>query len=90
MGIDLAGVFASVKIRDENGAAVPGAAVSVHWDLPGDGVLEQVKNTDASGSATFRVKGGAGTYTITVTDAVLTGYTFDPLNSTILSRSITK
>jgi hypothetical protein len=53
-------------------------------------VLEQVKNTDASGSASFRVKGGSGTYTITVTDVALSGYTFDPDNSTILSKSITK
>jgi hypothetical protein len=87
---DLSSLIAVVAIRDENGAAVPGAAVSVRWDLPGGGVLEQVKNTDASGSASFRVKGGSGTYTITITDAILAGYTFDPLNSTILSKSISK
>jgi hypothetical protein len=87
---DLSSLTAVVTIKDENGAAVPSAAVSAHWDLPGGNVIDQTKTTDASGAATFRVKGGPGTYTITITDVTLAGYTFDPLNSTILSKSITK
>jgi hypothetical protein len=41
-------------------------------------------------AAAFRVKGGPGTYTITITGAALAGDTFDPLKSTILSKRITK
>jgi hypothetical protein len=90
MWVDPSKVYASVKIIDENGAAIPGAAVSAHWDLPGGRTKDQTKNTDASGSVTFRVNGGAGTYTITITDVTLAGYTFDPDNSEILSNNITK
>jgi hypothetical protein len=90
MRVDPSFVHASVTIKDENGAAVPRALVTAHWDLPGGGEQELTKKTNASGVASFRVSGGTGTYTITVTDIVLAGYTFDPDNSTILSKSITK
>jgi hypothetical protein len=83
-------VKATVTVRDENGAAVPRAMVFAHWDLPGGGALEQTKTTGASGLVTFKVAGGAGTYTITITDIAKAGYTFDPVNSAILSKSITK
>jgi hypothetical protein len=39
---------------------------------------------------TFKVAGGAGPYTITVTNIIKAGYTFDPENSAILSKSIMK
>jgi hypothetical protein len=90
MRTDIKNIYATVTIRDENGAAIPRAAVTARWDLPGGSTLDQTKITDATGSASFNVKGRSGTYTITITDAVLAGYTFDPLNSTILSKSITK
>ena len=86
----LNGVRGVVSIQDENGIAVPRAAVSAHWDLPGGGALDQTKITNTSGSVTFKVAGGAGAYTITVTNVAKTGYTFDPVNSTILTRTITK
>jgi hypothetical protein len=90
MRVDPSFVHASVTVRDENGAGVPRALVTAHWDLPGGGELKLTKKTNASGVASFRVSGGVGTYTITVTDIVLVGYTFDPANSAILSKSITK
>jgi hypothetical protein len=90
MRVDARYVYASVTVRDENGAAVPRAVVSAHWDPPGGGALEQAKTTGASGSATFRASGGSGTYTISITEISKTGYTFDPANSAILSKSITK
>jgi hypothetical protein len=39
--------------------------------------------------ASFSTSDGNGTYTLTVTNIVKTGYTFDPANS-VLSKSITK
>jgi hypothetical protein len=79
-----------VTVRDENGATVPRAIVSAHWDLPRGGTLDQTKTTGASGGASFRVSGGAGTYTITITNVTKAGYTFDPVNSAVLSKNITK
>jgi hypothetical protein len=90
MRVDPRFLYASVMIRDENGAAVPRAMVFAHRDLPGGGSLEQTKTTRASGVANFRVTGGACTYTITITNGTLEGYTFDPDNGAVLSKSITK
>ena len=84
------GVQGQVTIKNEAGVAVSGAAVSVHWNLPGGGTMDQTKNTNATGKASFSVTGGTGTYTITVTNVTKAGSTFDPANSTILTKSITK
>jgi hypothetical protein len=81
-------VNATVTVRDENGAPVARALVSAVWDLPGGGTMAQTKNTGPSGTAAFTVSGEAGIFTITVTDVTKRGYTFDPANSTILSKSI--
>jgi hypothetical protein len=90
MWADASFIYASVKIKDEKDKTVPRATVSAHWDLPGGGVLDQKKSTSASGLVTFKVAGGAGPYTITVTNIIKAGYTFDPENSAILSKSIMK
>jgi hypothetical protein len=84
------GVRAIVTVKNETGAVVSRANVSVHWDLPGGGSLDQSKNSNNTGNATFNVSGGAGTYTVTVTNITKTGFTFDPVGSTILTNSITK
>jgi hypothetical protein len=84
------GVRGVVNIQDENGVAVGRAAVSIHWDLPGGGTLDQTKITNAFGSVIFKVAGGAGVYTLTITNVAKTDYAFDPDNSLILSKSITK
>jgi hypothetical protein len=85
-----AGVGAQVVIQDENGNNISGATVNAHWDLPGGGTADQTGNTNSRGRVTLKVRGGAGTYTITITDVTLAGYTFDPDNSAILTNSITK
>jgi hypothetical protein len=90
MRVDARYLYANVTVRDENGAPVPRALVSAHWDLPGGGALDQTKTTSASGTATFRALGGAGTYTISISNITISDYTFDPANSVILSKSITK
>jgi hypothetical protein len=84
------GVKAVVDVKNENGAPVSGATISVLWNLPGGGTVTQTKNTRGAGTASFSVNGGSGTYTITVTNITKTGFTFDQAGSTELSDSITK
>jgi hypothetical protein len=82
-------VSGQVTVKDENGVAVRGAAVSIAWNLPNGATPNKTANTNAVGVASFTVKGGAGLYTLTVTNIAKTGYTFDPANS-VLSQSVTK
>ena len=78
-----------VSVADEKGAAVSGASVALTWKLPGGGTQSQVASTNTKGSASFNIKGGPGTYTVTVTNITKTGYTFNAGGS-VLTRSITK
>ncbi|MCI0356365.1 MAG: hypothetical protein L0099_15205, partial [Acidobacteria bacterium] len=84
------GVQARVTVRNENSAAVSGASVTATWNLPGGGTQTQTRTTNSVGRANFSVTGGSGTYTITVTNITKTGFTFDPTNSTLLTKSLTK
>jgi hypothetical protein len=84
------GVQARVTVRNENNAAVSSASVSVTWNLPGGGTQTQTGTTNSQGRVNFSVTGGSGTYTITVTNITKTGFTFDPTNSTLLTKSLTK
>jgi hypothetical protein len=77
-------------IQDENGNRKAGVSVDVTWNLPDGTTRNQTATTTTNGLASFKVRGGAGTYTITVTNATLAGYTFDPANSRVLTMSITK
>lgn len=83
------GVRARVTVKDENGAVVPSARVYVHWDLPA-GTKNMNKLTNSTGVAVFSVRGGTGTYTVTVTNITKATYTFDAANSTLLTKSIIK
>ena len=78
-----------VAVKDEKGASVSGATVTTSWKLPGSATQSQTSSTISSGAASFSVKGGTGTYTVTVTSITKSGYTFDPANS-VLTKSITK
>lgn len=89
MQADAKAVYAQVTILDENGVAIPNAVVSVFWDLP-LGSVPQTKITDASGVAAFRATGEAGMYTINLANVTWADYTFDLVNSEILSKSIMK
>jgi len=83
---------ALVTIVNETGVPVGGAAVEGYWSvLTIDGDSE---TTDAEGHATLNsdsVKNAAGTFTFTVDNIVLAGWTYDPAanvktsNSTIVS-----
>ncbi len=81
-------VGSRVAIQDETGAAVSGADVVITWTLPGGGTSVQSGVTDGSGTVRFNVRDSLGAYTLTVTDVVKTGFTFDRDNS-VLTRSVT-
>jgi hypothetical protein len=83
------GVTAEVAVKDQSGAAVPGATVAVTWKLPDGKTQNQTASTGLNTNATFSIKGGFGTYTLTVTNITKTGCTFDAANS-VLTQSITK
>jgi PKD repeat protein len=78
-----------VTVKNELGATIQGATVSITWTLPGGGTVSQQANTNAQGLASFQTSGTSGTYTLTVTNITKSGYTFDPGGS-VLSKSITK
>ncbi|HYJ03749.1 MAG TPA: hypothetical protein VEX43_01345, partial [Chthoniobacterales bacterium] len=78
-----------VAVKDQKGASVSGATVAATWKLPNGATQNQTGNTSSSGAASFSLKGGVGTYTVTVTNITKTGYTFDAANS-VLTKSITK
>ena len=78
-----------VTVKDENGAAVPGASVAATWKLPDGSRQNRSANSDTTGNAKFSTLGGRGTYTLTVTNITKPGYDFDNANS-VLNKSITK
>lgn len=82
-------ITGNVYVRDTIGQPVAGATVSARWTLPSGGTKTTTAQTDSSGRARFTTAGARGTYTLTVTNVVKAGYTFDAAGS-VLSRSITK
>ena len=58
------------------------------WTLPGSSTQNQT-GTTGGGNVGFRVTGGRGKYTLTITNVAKPRYTFDRTNS-VLSKSITK
>lgn len=83
------GVMGKVTVRDEKGALVKNATVSVTWTLPSSAIQNQTAVTNAKGIATLTVTGGAGTYILTVSNITKAGYTFDPANS-LLSKQFVR
>lgn len=79
----------TVAVKDSNGAAIPGAAVSATWSKPGGGTVTQTATTNTSGSARFSTNGNRGTYSLRINTISKTGFNFDRANS-ILNGSITK
>ena len=78
-----------VTVRTSSGSAVSGATVAITWRLPNGSSLAQSALTNSSGVASFSVRSGRGTYTLTVTGVTKNGYTFDAANS-VLTKSITR
>ena len=81
-------VRGSITVRNENNAAVAGALVVARWTAPNGTQSDQNVWTNAKGMVVVSTQGPAGTYTLTVVNIVLSGYTFDPAHS-VLSKSIT-
>jgi hypothetical protein len=79
-----------VTVKDQQGATVSGATVATAWKLPNGATQNQIGNTSTKGTASFTIKGGGGTYTVTVTNITKTGYTFDAVNSVLTKRITTK
>lgn len=78
-----------VTIRDRNGRAVRGAAVFAEWRLPNGSIETATAATNSLGYAYFTRASGSGTFTLRITNAAKTGYSFDAANS-ILTKSITR
>jgi PKD repeat protein len=84
-------VSGQVAVRDAANAAVSGVNVSIAWRKPDGTSATQSALTDSSGSASFSVSGGRGSYTLTVTNLARSGYTFDAAGSLLTgSISVTK
>jgi hypothetical protein len=84
-----ASITGYVYVKDVGGKAVPNATVTIRWTLPGGGTQSMSTVTNSLGRAVFNVSGARGTYTLTVTNVVKSGYMFDSAGS-ILTKSITK
>lgn len=81
--------IASITVRDEFGATVSGATVSVNWS--GATSSSDSDATDGSGVVVFESgkKKNGGTYTVTVTDVTGSGYNYNPALNVETSDSIT-
>jgi hypothetical protein len=82
-------VTGRVTVRNNSGATVSGAVVSITWQLPNGGTITQNATTNSSGVASFTTRSGRGTYSLRVTNVTKAGYTFDAANS-VLTKSITR
>jgi hypothetical protein len=83
-------ITGDVYVKDSaSGAAISGTSVTAKWTLPNGSTTTKTVVTNATGRARFTTSGTSGTYTLTVTGVVKSGYTFDTANS-ILTKSITK
>jgi hypothetical protein len=78
-----------IAVKDQNSAAVTGATVATSWKLPDGTTQNQNASTSTNGNASFTIKGGRGTYTVTVTNVSKAACTFNAASS-VLSKSITK
>ncbi|MHA1630187.1 MAG: fibronectin type III domain-containing protein [Candidatus Heimdallarchaeota archaeon] len=76
------GPFRDISIRvtvvDGDGLALNGVTVYLDLELPDGSIVSYTGTTDSNGEVVFTyTKGGTGTYTATVTNLVLFGYTYD-------------
>ncbi len=82
-------VTGHVAVQNSDGISVSGVVIWATWTGP-NGVTEaQAATTNIMGFATFVTAGGPGSYSLTVTNVIGTGYTFDSANS-VLWMSITQ
>lgn len=79
-----------VQLVDETGGNVRGTLVHAEWTLPDGTILEQRASIGTRMRANFGISTGgvSGMYTLTIVDAVLDGYTFDPINSKFVTKKV--
>ncbi len=80
-------VSGSVSFLDENKAPVGGALVVATWTLPDGNTVQQTATASGSGTVKFSIVGNTGLYKLSIDDAQLAPYTFDPLRS-LLNASL--
>jgi hypothetical protein len=82
-------IIGTVKVLDDRNLNAAGARVSAFWTLPDNSTQQVSAVTDGFGQATFELNKAKrkGTYTLTIENVVLDGYTFDRENS-VLTASI--
>ena len=76
-------VTGNVVVLDQNHNTVSGASVDATWTLPDGTEIAATATSSGSGTAKFSLSGQRGLYQLTVEDITLTGYTFDPVHSTL-------
>lgn len=78
-----------VTVVDENNGLIQRAVVHAIWTMPDGPTIEQYNYIGVRGRAEFKVYPTiSGIYTLTVIDITKNGYTFDPSNSVVLTKSI--
>lgn len=75
-----------VTVKEETGAAVAGATVSVRWTMPG-AIRDQDQLTSPDGTATFWIVARNGLTNLRIKNISKSGFAFDP-DSSALSKSI--
>jgi len=88
------GPFKDISIRvtvmDGNGLPLSGVTVYLDLELPSGSIVSYSGTTDSNGEVVFvYTKGGSGTYTATVTNLVLTGYTYDAASNIETTETLT-
>lgn len=83
-------ITANVHVQDDLGNNLPGAGIFATWELPDGSMRRDYGITDGSGMVQFELKKvRRGTYTFSIDDVDLFGYTFDREGS-VLSATITR
>jgi hypothetical protein len=70
-------VVAVVRVVDDGGAPVPGAAIDATWIPPRGASGSLQATTDAQGRATFTVRKARGTHTIRIGSVTKAGFEYD-------------
>jgi PKD repeat protein len=79
---------ATVTVRNQNGALVPNATVTGQWSGLTTGTASKTTGRNGTAAVTATRTKSRGTFTFTVTDLTLSGYSYAPLRNVTNSGSI--
>lgn len=83
-------ITANVHVQDDLGGNLSGAGVFITWELPDGSMRSNYGITDGSGMVQFELKKvRRGSYTLSIDNVDLFGYTFDR-DGSLLSATITR